>query len=324
MTAQPKASTSLGPIKTEADEENAHSEPALASNKVQLEKDACEAQNSSSAEDAACGNTLETKPSHPDENGVKSNSRKVSFGTVEVVRTASLPAADKRDEESDEEDEDYTLSDADEDEEDEELDDGVDHSLPPEQLASAMAEVSTLLKGRLKSFIDSGTLGSKPLHAAAASNDVSKLRELLKEGSEYHGNVNDVDVFQYNALHVAAERGCVEACKVLVELGIDKNATTRMHQSTALHYAAFEGHDDVIATLLDAGVEIDAVTDDGRTALYQASLRGHTHCVNLLLRNGANRDIKTKGNKIAAEVSSKEEITSLFQQPAPKKSRVET
>ncbi|KAI0563211.1 Ankyrin repeat containing protein [Gracilaria domingensis] len=327
MAAQPTASSPPQPVAAEA---NPNPQTPQGSDKAKLDQ-TCAALDVPRNDDKLSEHTPANEPSNPDENEASNKSRKVTFGRVEEVPKGALPAPTAQDEESDDEDEDYTLSDGGEDDE-------MEDNIPPEQLALAMAEVSTMLKGRLKSFIDSGTLGSKPLHAAAASDDVCKLRELLSDGSEYHGKINDVDVFQYNALHVAAERGCVEACKVLIELGIDKDATTRMHKSTALHYvyvrvsnnviftrtAAFEGHDDVIAALLEAGVVIDAVTDDGRTALYQASLRGHAHCVDLLLRNGANRDIKAEGEKTAAQVASKEGVRSLFQEPAQKKARTES
>lgn len=160
------------------------------------------------------------------QSNVNRKRRKVSFGPVERIETQPQPGPQPSD---DEEDDDYAPS-------DDEYADEECHGLPPEEFASAMAEISSLLKGRLKSFIDSGKLGSKPLHAAAAENDVEKLKQLLAPDGECNGYINDVDVFQYNALHVAAERGCVEACQLLIQCGIDKNATTSMHQSTALHY----------------------------------------------------------------------------------------
>lgn len=162
-----------------------------------------------------------------DANNQKGKRRRVSFGPTELIETQNKP--DQQPPPDDEEDCDYAPSD------DESADEDGD-GIPPEEFAKAMAEVSSLLKGRLKSFIDSGKLGSKPLHAAAAENDVEKLKQLLAPDGECHGYINDVDVFQYNALHVAAERGCVEACQLLLQCGIDKTATTNMHQCTALHY----------------------------------------------------------------------------------------
>ncbi|CAN8070937.1 unnamed protein product [Agarophyton chilense] len=318
MPAQPTASASAQAVETKVDPKP---EALHASEKSRLEIPDHTNRSPVADQRILPHNNQSDNISARKENGIENKPRKVTFGAVEDLPEVSLPApTTEHEDDTDEEDEDYTLSE-DENLDENENDDENEEEMPPEQFASAIAEVSTLLKGRLKSFLDSGTLGSKPLHAAAASNDVSKLRQLLKSDSEYHDKINDVDVFQYNALHVAAERGCVEACKLLLELGIDKNATTRMHQSTALHYAAFEGHDDVISVLLEGSVDVDAVTDDSRTALYQASLRGHTECVDLLLRNGANREIKAQEGKTAAQVATKEEIKLMFQQPAPKKAR---
>ena len=56
----------------------------------------------------------------------------------------------------------------------------------------------------------------------------------------------------------------LEAVKVVLELGVDLNATTGAGQ-TAMHYAAFTGEDEVIQLLVDHGAKVDVVDSRGQT-----------------------------------------------------------
>lgn len=51
---------------------------------------------------------------------------------------------------------------------------------------------------------------------------------------------------------------------------------------TALHYAANEGHGDILETLIEKNILIDAVTIQNRTALHLAASRGHLDICKLL------------------------------------------
>ena len=56
---------------------------------------------------------------------------------------------------------------------------------------------------------------------------------------------------------------------------------------TALHYAALNGHVEMCAVLLRAGVMRDALTKVNRTPLHLACQHGHLSVVQLLIANGA-------------------------------------
>jgi ankyrin repeat protein len=69
------------------------------------------------------------------------------------------------------------------------------------------------------------------------------------------------------------------------------------YDTTALHQAVFEDHAEVAELLLDQGIDIDAVDDQGATALMWAANMGSIDSVRLLLGRGADwriRDIKGK------------------------------
>ena len=62
--------------------------------------------------------------------------------------------------------------------------------------------------------------------------------------------------------------------------------------SDAMYSAARNGHDAVVAFLLDAGAHVDAKGFFGATGLHWAAINGHRTTVDLLLERGANRTIR--------------------------------
>lgn len=87
--------------------------------------------------------------------------------------------------------------------------------------------------------------------------------------------------------------------------------------------AAFEGHDDVLKLLLEAGANKDALTDDKRTPLFQAAFRGHLDSVRVLLEYGADCTIKNSEEKSPADVAENEDVVTLLTEQPTKKARTE-
>lgn len=159
----------------------------------------------------------------------------VRFGNVEIVAPSEPVAPPLADpavlEEDDPTDKDFQVDDAAQGEDDEAEDGEVD--LGAVQIPGGMPE---LPRGLLSQLLANGSLGNKVLHKAAAEGDVAELRKLLAENGEMKGLINDLDMFSYTPLHIAAENGNLEVCKVLIELKADVKACTKMYSSTALHY----------------------------------------------------------------------------------------
>jgi serine/threonine-protein phosphatase 6 regulatory ankyrin repeat subunit B len=64
--------------------------------------------------------------------------------------------------------------------------------------------------------------------------------------------------------------------------------------ASPLYYAAWEGHLDIVNTLIAMGAEVTVATTDGLTGLHWAALEGHLEVCRVLLDNGADVDARTK------------------------------
>jgi ankyrin repeat protein len=93
------------------------------------------------------------------------------------------------------------------------------------------------------------------------------------------------------ALHGAAEGGSAEVATILLDYGVDVNATDDAG-STPLHEAAFNGHLAVAEILLNRGAKLDARDSTGNTPLCWAAAEGHKDLVRLLLAHGANPNVR--------------------------------
>jgi ankyrin repeat protein len=72
---------------------------------------------------------------------------------------------------------------------------------------------------------------------------------------------------------------------------------------TALHDAAHLGSAKAIRRLLDAGIDISAVDENGNTALHICCARGNEECQELLLQAGADPLIRNKHGLTCSDLS---------------------
>ncbi|MDE1184338.1 ankyrin repeat domain-containing protein [Paraburkholderia sp.] len=93
-----------------------------------------------------------------------------------------------------------------------------------------------------------------------------------------------------NAMMLAALNGDVDFVKLLIA----KDAEVNKKGWAPLHYAAANGHDDVVALLLDHSAYVDAGSPNGTTPLMMASRGGHMSTIKLLLDNGADLSVKNQ------------------------------
>jgi hypothetical protein len=79
----------------------------------------------------------------------------------------------------------------------------------------------------------------------------------------------------------------------LVEAGVDLDASFVDGEGyTAVHFAAWDGKDEILAYLLEAGAKADVVGEDGYTPLLLAVAGNHTACIEQLVESGAAVNIR--------------------------------
>uniref|UniRef100_A0A3Q1CJQ0 Ankyrin repeat and sterile alpha motif domain containing 1B n=1 Tax=Amphiprion ocellaris TaxID=80972 RepID=A0A3Q1CJQ0_AMPOC len=186
--------------------------------------------------------------------------------------------------------------------------------------------------------------GCFPLHLAAWRGDVDIVRILIHHGPS-HCRVNQQNHERETALHCAAQYGHSDVVSVLLqeltdptmrnsrqETPLDLAALygrlqvvrmlvsahpnlmtshTRLH--TPLHLAARNGHHSTVQTLLEAGMDVNCVTENG-SALHEAALFGKMDVVRLLLDSGIDTNLRDIQGRTALEI--------LREHPAPKSQQI--
>lgn len=91
----------------------------------------------------------------------------------------------------------------------------------------------------------------------------------------------------FSALHYAARTGDLAIFKLLADAGADLNSQTN-GGVTAFHRAAMQGHDNIVAFLLQKPLKInpDLVDSDLKTALHRAAENGRVSTVKLIISAG--------------------------------------
>uniref|UniRef100_A0A8C7FRX1 Euchromatic histone-lysine N-methyltransferase 2 n=1 Tax=Oncorhynchus kisutch TaxID=8019 RepID=A0A8C7FRX1_ONCKI len=169
----------------------------------------------------------------------------------------------------------------------------------------------------------------RQLYPAAKQGEVQRVLLMLMEGIDPAYQAESQN--RRCALHVAAQRGLLEVCYMLVQAGAkldvqDKSMRTPLleaivnnhvevtrylvqsgasdvtlkdkvslsEMNVCLHWASFAGCVEIAEMVLNAGCQLSSVNMHGDTPLHIASREGFLECVTLFLSRGADIDIMNR------------------------------
>ena len=164
-------------------------------------------------------------------------------------------------------------------------------------------------------FVQSALMASTPLHSAAGSGDVDKVREIL-EHDKY--NVNCTDSMGQTPLHCACAEGNLNVVRVLISKYKADTSIQDAHGTTVVMVAALGGHVDIVQALLHEYHCPFATKDKtGQAVLHYACKGGNASLVQTLIRKhkadvNARDDQNNTSLHLAAVAGKSEVVQSLI------------
>ncbi|KAH0930160.1 hypothetical protein HID58_015887 [Brassica napus] len=169
---------------------------------------------------------------------------------------------------------------------------------------------------RRKKTESPGKRGDSPLHIAARTGNLGKVKELIRGsscGEELRELLSKQNLEGETPLYTAAENGhsfvveemlkhmCLETGSIAARNGFDPfhtfpnlAMTTDLSCTTALHTAATQGHIDVVNLLLETDSNLAKIAkNNGKTALHSAARMGHVDVVKSLIGNDPSIGFRT-------------------------------
>ncbi|XP_028271008.1 ankyrin repeat and death domain-containing protein 1B isoform X2 [Parambassis ranga] len=133
--------------------------------------------------------------------------------------------------------------------------------------------------------------GLNILHCAAVNNHTEIVEYIINDLQMKELDKDDQS--GNRAFALAAEHGCVDMLKMLMDPYNMATMKPNKRGDTPLHLAARNGHLDALQLLLQSFDTRDEVNMDGETALYQAAANGEEESVLALLEAGCEPNILT-------------------------------
>ena len=144
-----------------------------------------------------------------------------------------------------------------------------------------------------------------PLHIAAEKGQSDTVNYLLNNGA----SSTSCDLLGFSPLFYAFQNGHAAAAKMFIDRGCDKlqgdDKPSEFLEANLLQSAAVNGFVDVLHLLLDRGIHVDAVSEEGLTPLTAAAKAGQRDAVSFLLDRGANIN-GFDAAKISSEIGKRE------------------
>ena len=127
-----------------------------------------------------------------------------------------------------------------------------------------------------------GAPNEAPIADAAQNNDISAVRELLRQGADPNAAQTD----GLTALHWSALNNDIEIVDILLFAGANPSSTSRLGGYTPLHMASRAGHSDIAGKLLEAGADPNRLTSTGVTSMHFAAESNSSELIQVLVAAG--------------------------------------
>jgi ankyrin repeat protein len=128
--------------------------------------------------------------------------------------------------------------------------------------------------------------------------------QVMKWSLGFSGTVQMLTALDFKnrtLLHLASELGRVGTARVLLERGVDANASDA-NNATPLHLASgsnylYEGLLDIVRLLLQCGSDIHARDKESQTPIMRATAEDYHDILRLLLEHGGEQGVITRGGQ---------------------------
>ncbi|VBB32268.1 unnamed protein product [Acanthocheilonema viteae] len=137
--------------------------------------------------------------------------------------------------------------------------------------------------------------GFTPLHLAAQSGHDSLVRMLLNQGVQVDATSTTMSVIP---LHLAAQQGHIAVVGMLLSRSTQQQHAKDWRGRTPLHLASMNGHYEMVSLLIAQGSNINVMDQNGWTGMHYATQAGHLNVVRLFVKSSADAQAETKEGKI--------------------------
>jgi len=154
---------------------------------------------------------------------------------------------------------------------------------------------------------DQAATEHQALMKAVVAKDVAAVDAALAAGADVNERFPLVNGFNdgHTPLHVASRDGTPEVVARLLAAGADVNAVEPCFQAVPLHKAVYNGHADITRLLVaHPGINLDFQGGtNGYTGLHDSLWHGYADCADILVEAGARLDLRGHDGKTPLDLA---------------------
>jgi ankyrin repeat protein/L-ascorbate metabolism protein UlaG (beta-lactamase superfamily) len=121
---------------------------------------------------------------------------------------------------------------------------------------------------------------------ATLTGNKKVVRLLVDRGADVNAEAQEGDM-TITPMYAAIFLGHTDVVDLFLSKGVNKNFREKPTGRTLLHIATLIGVRDMVALLVNAGYDVNATDNGGKTPLHYAAQHGHKKITELLIQNGA-------------------------------------